>query len=92
MLNKEELLRNTDLQRMAEEGAKIYEEIKIQYEPQESGKFLAIDIETRRAFLGETSSDAVEKAREAIPDKVFYVVKIGHSVAETLASLGIDDL
>lgn len=92
MVNKEELLKNTDLQRVADEGSKIYETIKVQYEPQENGKFLAIDVESKRAFLGETSSDAVEKAREAIPDKVFYVVKIGYSVAETLASLGIDDL
>lgn len=51
------------------------------------GEFLAIDIESKQSFLGKMSSEAVEKARKEHPNKVFYVVKIGHSVAETMAGL-----
>lgn len=35
------------------------------------------------------SSDAVEQARKEHPDKVFYVVKIGYSVAEALADMSL---
>jgi len=88
--NNEELIKSADIQKIAEEGAKIYDKIKSNYEPVNNGKFLAIDIESNDVFLGNTSSEAVELARKAHPNKVFYVVKIGFSAAETLASLGIN--
>jgi len=90
--NNEELLKQTDIQKIAEEGAKIYESIKSQHEPIQNCKFLAIDIESKDTFLGNTSSEAVESARKAHPNKVFYVVKIGFSAAETLAGLGFSSL
>ena len=90
--NNEELIKKADIQKIAEEGAKIYEAIHLQYEPNENGKFLAIDIETKDKFLGNTSSEAVELARKVHPNKVFYVVKIGFSATETLASLGVNGL
>lgn len=85
MDNKSELIKKADIGKIAEEGAKIYGEIKVQYEPRERGRFLAIDIDTRRAYLGDSSAEALEVAREQHPDKVFYVVKIGFDVAETMA-------
>ena len=90
--NSEELIKKADIQKIAEEGAKIYESIKVQYEPDKNGHFLAIDIESKDTFIGNTSSDAVELARKAHPNKVFYVVKIGFSAAETLASLALGSL
>lgn len=83
--NNEELIKKVDIQRIAEEGAKIYDKIKIQYDPKEKGRFLAIDIESKKAYLGNTSAEALELAREHHPNKVFYVVKIGFDVAETMA-------
>lgn len=92
MINSEELIKQANIQKIAEQGAKIYEMIRLQYEPAQNGKFLAIDIETRDVFLGNTSSEAVELARKAHPSKVFYVVKVGFSAAETLTSLGVGSL
>lgn len=87
MNKSEQLTKKADIAKIAQKGAKIYEKIKLDYEPQKNGEFLAIDIESKKAYLGKTSSEAVELAREKHPNKVFYVVKIGHSVAETLANL-----
>jgi len=86
-MHNEELIKQSNIQKIAEDGSKIYEQIKSRYEPQENGKFLAIDIDSKNVYLGDTSSEAVEKARKAHSKKVFYVVKIGFSAAETLASL-----
>jgi hypothetical protein len=85
MSNNEELLQSVNIQQIAEDGAKIYEKIKLQYDPNKKGKFLAIDVESEKVYFGETSADAVASAREAHPQRVFYVVKIGYDVAETMA-------
>jgi len=86
-MENEELIKNVNIQQLAEEGNRIYEEVKNEYEPQQNGKFLAIETATKNIYLGDTSSEAVEKARGAHPDKVFYVVKIGFSASEVLAEL-----
>lgn len=92
MSNNDELIKKVNIQKIAEAGAKIYESIRLRYEPVQNGKFLAINIESRDAYIGNTSSEAVESARKAHPNKVFYVVKIGFSAAETLATLGLSSL
>ena len=84
-MDTEELIKKADLQKIATEGAKIYNQVKVNYEPKENGKFLAIDIDTQKPYLGNTSAEAVELARQSHPKKVFYVVKIGFDVAETMA-------
>ncbi|MEK9153037.1 MAG: hypothetical protein AAB723_00370 [Patescibacteria group bacterium] len=84
MDNSEELIKKADIQKIAEEGAKIYEQIKVNYDPKERGKFLAIDIDSRKEYLGDTSAEALVLARQNHPNNVFYVVKIGFDVAETM--------
>ncbi len=85
------LIKNADIQRIAEEGAKIYARIKVNYDPKEKGKFLAIDIGSKKAYVGSTSAGALELARSKHPNKIFYVVKIGFDVAETMAKSFIDN-
>lgn len=84
-MNNDDLINNTNIQRIAEEGSKIYEEIKSNYDPKEKGKFLAIDIESKNPYLGNTSAEALDLARQNHPNTVFYVIKIGFDVAETMA-------
>ena len=79
-------LLKTDIGKIATEGALIYKEVKNQYEGDSKGKFLAIDIGSKDKYLASTSAEAVIQAREAHPDKVFYVVKVGYDAAETLTS------
>lgn len=83
----EDLIKEANIQKIAEEGKKIYEGIKDQYETGDSGKFLAIDIDSKDVYKADTSAEAVELARKEHPSKIFYVVKIGFSVNEILASL-----
>ncbi|MBI3251515.1 MAG: hypothetical protein HYZ62_01230 [Candidatus Andersenbacteria bacterium] len=85
MKNSDQLIKKADIQRIAEEGAKTYQQIKVKYEPQDNGKFLAIDVDSGKEYLGHTSAEAVELARQHHPDKVFYVMKIGFDTVETIA-------
>lgn len=88
-MNPEELIKNTDLERIASQGTLIYQDIKDKYEGNNKGKFLAIDVDSKDAYLALTSAEAVMQAREEHPNKVFYVVKIGFDAAETLANFVI---
>ena len=85
MDNNEELIKKADIQKIADEGAQIYAQVKVNYDPKEKGKFLAIDIDSKNVYLGNTSAEALELAKQNHPDKTFYVVKIGFDVAETMA-------
>lgn len=76
---------NQDITKIAVDGQRIYDSIKIQYEPSQNGKFLAIDVDSENVYLSDDGAKAVELAREAHPNKVFYLVKIGFETAETVA-------
>jgi hypothetical protein len=89
-MENDELIKQADIQKIATEGAKIYEGVKSQFDPKEKGKFLAIDIDTKQTYLADTSADAVAEARKSNPNKIFYVVKIGFDAAETMAQSFVD--
>lgn len=84
-MSNEELIKKANLQKIAEDGEKIYEGIKSQYEPQHNGKFLAIEVESGKVYFGEEAIDVRDAAKKDFPDKVFYLVKIGQGYIETLA-------
>ncbi len=86
-MNATDLIKNADLDKIATQGALIYQEVKSKYEEHDMGKFLAVDIDSKDFFLGSTSAEAVMQARDAHPNHVFYVVKIGFDAAETMAHL-----
>jgi hypothetical protein len=80
-----DLAKNQSFEEIAKKGAAIYEKVKKQYEPASNGKFLAIEVESGKIYMGDTSGEALEKAKENDPDKLFYLVKIG---SDALAMLG----
>ena len=80
------LIKN-NIEQIAQEGARIYEQIKSEYDPRERGKFLAIEVDSKKVYFGNTSIEAMELAKKNHPDKIFYVVKIGFDVIETLSQL-----
>lgn len=85
----EELIKTVDAEKIVREGTRIYENIKRNYEATDQGKFLAIETASGDYYLGITSAEAVEKARQDYPNTVFFVVKIGYSAAETLHRLEV---
>lgn len=89
MTPNEQLLKDADMEAIAKKGGEVYERIKDQYLAGHKGEFLAIDPGSEEVFLAASSGEAVAKARERYPNTIFYVVRIGYSVAEELASMGI---
>lgn len=68
-----------------ERGRSIYtERLRIVLEPVHVGRYVAIEPETGRYFLGDTEADALIAACEAMPDKLFYLTRVGYRAAHTI--------
>jgi hypothetical protein len=63
---------------VAKLGKKFYEEhLKPILEPQENGKFVAIEPESENYFLGATAVEALKKGNASFPDKILFLAKVG---------------
>ena len=70
-----------------ETGERIYrDKYKERYEARHSGKFLAIDVETGEATLAAEAAEALERAHDANPAHMIYLVKIGSRGVYNLGS------
>jgi hypothetical protein len=76
-MNKLNLLSTIHPEELAQKGMEIYKEIKDDLEKENFGKYLAIEVESGKYFIGETQVEALEKAKKEFPEKIFYSVKIG---------------
>ena len=66
----------------AERGEKIYnEKYKSAFEAEHYGKFVAIDVMTEKAHVGDSPEDAIELARKENPKGIFHLVKVGSAGA-----------
>ncbi len=85
-MESEQLIKNVDVERIVTEGDKIYQSLKDNYLPEKKGKYLAIEVDSKKVYQGETSLEARELAKKNHPNKVFFIVRIGFDAVETLAS------
>jgi hypothetical protein len=63
---------------IAERGEAIYrEKYKAAYEAEYLGKFVAIDVKSEHAYMGDSADEALELARKEAPTGLFHLMKIG---------------
>jgi hypothetical protein len=68
--------------KLAESGQRLYDErLKTLLEPEHEGKFVAIDPDSERYFLGATGLAALRAGRKELPNKLFYLLCVGHMAA-----------
>lgn len=60
-----------------QKGKNIYKEIKDKLEKEAKGKFIAIEVDSGKYFIGKDQMEAFKKARKEFPKKIFYFVRIG---------------
>ena len=67
----------------------LYEsKLKVLLEPEQKGKFIAIEPDTERYFLGVTSREAMSQARAALPGKLFFLARVGYPAAHSIGGYG----
>jgi len=65
-------------QDIAQTGQKIYnEKYREDYEKNHAGQFVAIDVNTERAFVASDPEEAVQAAQRAEPKAVLHLIRIG---------------
>lgn len=65
-------------QQIADKGEEIYKnKHKAMLEKKHLGEFVAIDIETEEAHLGNDPAEALTKARDANPHSTTHLIKVG---------------
>lgn len=63
-------------------GQSLYEDVlKAELEGEHFGRFVAIDPETGRYFIGDTSAEALGAAHDALPSARFYLTRVGYETA-----------
>ena len=74
---------------LAESGQRLYDErLKALLEPEHEGEFVAIDPDSESYFLGPTGLAALRAGRKELPDKLFYLLRVGHEAAYRVGGYG----
>jgi hypothetical protein len=74
---------------LAASGQRFYDEsLRTLLEPAHNDEFVAIEPESGRYFLGSTGIKALRAGREALPGKLFYLLRVGHEAAYRVGSYG----
>ena len=74
---------------LAESGQRLYDErLRALLEPEHEGEFVAIEPESERYFLGQTGLAALRAGRREMPDKLFYLLRVGSDAAYHLGGYG----
>ena len=72
---------------IVERGQAIYDQqIRQKVEPQHSGKFLVLDVDTGDYEIDVDSYTAYERAAARHPDALFYLLRVGFPAAVTLGA------
>ena len=72
----------SQLSELSRLGKKFYEEkLKPILEPEHNGEFIAIEPYLKKYFVDKDSNQVLLKARREMPDKMFYLGRIGFESA-----------
>jgi len=70
------------IQAIAELGERIYKEyFQQRYEAKHHGKFVAVNVHTKDAFLGDTPDEALERGCDAGSKGMFHLIRVGFASA-----------
>jgi len=73
---------------LVERGQRVYEKLKDSLEPQHHGRYVAIEPQSERFFLGDTGTEALVAAHNAMPDARFFLARIGYETAHRMGGHG----
>jgi len=72
-------------------GEQVYEDkLKNRLESSHKGRFVAIEPDSGNYFLGDTGSKALWAAHKAMPEKRFFLKRIGYHITHKLGGHGLN--
>ncbi len=74
---------------LVEQGQRFYDQhLRSLLEPGHNGRFVAIDPKSENHFLADTAIDALRAGREALPETLFFLARVGHKAAHKIGGYG----
>ena len=71
--------------KLSQEGKRVYQErLKAILEPEHVGRFVAIEPNSGRYFLGDSGAEALIAARDAMPESLFFLARVGYPAAHRI--------
>lgn len=78
-------IQNTSPEEVTKRGEEIYfNELKSQLENTNKGDYVVIDVDSKEYFVDNDLIQALDKAKQKYPDKLFFIVQIGTLQKPTL--------
>jgi hypothetical protein len=75
--------------KLSQEGKRVYQEqLQAILEPEHIGRFVAIEPNSGRYFLGDSGAEALIAARDAMPESLFFLARVGYPAAASLGGYG----
>lgn len=74
----------TTAHRLAQLGQKIYNTQFKKFEKTKKGKIIAIEINSKDGFLGNSTIEAALLARKKYPKELFFFKRIGYNAVHSL--------
>ncbi|MFC1806052.1 hypothetical protein ACFL09_03635 [Planctomycetota bacterium] len=70
---------------LARRGQAYYaEHLREKLEPEHNGEFVALDVESGDYGMDADEMAAIQRVRARHPDRVFYVLRVGHRAAHRI--------
>ena len=69
---------------LVKHGQRVYEKLKEVLEPQNHGRYVAIEPQSERFFLGDTGTEALVAAHNTMPNARFFLARIGYETAHRM--------
>jgi hypothetical protein len=64
------------------------QKLRVLLEPIQQGRYVAIEPDTGRYFLGDTGTAALVEAHTSMPKHTFYLARIGYEATDSLHGHG----
>jgi hypothetical protein len=74
---------------LVKSGQRFYDEhLRRRLEPEQTGRYVAIEPDSGQYFLADTGTEALLEAHGALPNSLFYLARVGHAAADSLSGYG----
>lgn len=74
---------------LAPRARQLYDQtLRVLLEPNQQGRYVAIEPDTGKYFLGGTGTAALVEAHTSMPKHTFYLARIGYEAADSLHGHG----
>jgi hypothetical protein len=87
MTGKKNINTQSNISEFIQNSKNYYKEIEDELKNNFFGKYVAMSYEIKGYEIGETLTEALKKAKEKYPNKLFYVIQVGSDATFSIQTM-----